>query len=91
MHSDKLMCKIILRNGNSKFYSITGEIEKEKLTTRNYDWIIIENVVFQNSKYEFIEMAIHKHDIEKLVILKPKEEGNFSKDDFGLYKTIQFS
>ena len=91
MQSDKILCKIILRNGNSNFYSLTGEIEKNKLTTRNDDWIMVENVVFQNSKYVFIEMAIFKPDIEKLVILKPREELTFSKNDIALYKPIQFS
>ena len=91
MESEKILCKVILRNGNSSFYSITGEIDKKQLTTRNNEWIVVENVVFQNSKYEFIEMVIYKPDIEKLIILKPKEELTFSRNDFGLYKPIQFS
>ena len=90
MDSEKILCKVIIRNGTSKNCSITGEVGIVQLESHDCDWITVENAVFGKFKCNFIELVIYKADIEKIVVFKPNEEITFNRNECGFIENIQF-
>jgi len=90
MDSEKLLCKVIIRNGTSKNCSITGEITINQLKSRECEWLVVRNVIFKDNKYKCNDMVINKVDIERVIIFNPRKSFVFDKVDFGLYENLQF-
>jgi len=90
MDSEKVLCKVIIRNGNSKTCSVTGEITLNQLESRECEWLVIQNVILKDNKYNCNDMVIYKADIERIIVFKPTKSFAFDKVDFGLYENIQF-